>query len=196
VPLAVLEAAGVARSRLRALGEGAALVRLGGATNRFSAAIIEALDNAGFQRSDDIERTLLRELAAAVATGDVPSGAARFGSSRSLDRINRDALAFIRRQDGLNSQVEDLCRAIDIAERSLLRAFHKFFGMGPTQYMKLRRLNRVHCELQAPDCKETTVTGVMTRCGVTELGRFAGAYRELFGESPSETLKRRLATLA
>ena len=60
------------------------------------------------------------------------------------------------------------------------------------QYMKLRRLNRVHRELLAPDCKEATVTGVMTSCGVTEFGRFAGAYRALFGETPSQTLKRKL----
>ena len=96
--------------------------------------------------------------------------------------------------DGDLQHVEDLCRAIDVAERSLLRAFHKFFGVGPTQYMKLRRLNKVHCELQARDGKETTVTGIMTNCGVTEFGRFAGSYRALFGESPSETLKRKLET--
>jgi AraC-like DNA-binding protein len=202
VPLAALEAAGVSRHRLRALGEGAALVRLRGTTKLLSATVMEALDigqrtlGSRSQRSDDIERTLLKELAAALCASDVPSRAGRYGSGRSLDRINRDALAFIRRQDGLNSHVEDLCRAIDVAERSLLRAFHRFFGMGPTQYMKLRRLNRIHCELQAPDCKETTVTGIMTKCGVTELGRFAGAYRELFGESPSETLKRRLQAAA
>jgi methylphosphotriester-DNA--protein-cysteine methyltransferase len=196
VPLAVLEGAGVSRVRLRALEAGATLIPMRSATRQFSAAVLDAVDvgqgqlHASLQRSSDIERVVLRELSAAVCAGDVPSHAARCRTSR-LDRINRDALAFIRRQDGLDSHVEDLCRAIDVAERSVLRAFHKFFGMGPAQYMKLRRLNRVHCELQARDCKEATVTGVMTRCGVTELGRFAGAYRELFGESPSETLKRR-----
>jgi AraC family transcriptional regulator, ethanolamine operon transcriptional activator len=193
VPLAALEAAGVAGPRLRRLGEGAALIHLRDATSQLSAAVMDAQDNWDFQCADGIERSLLRELAAAITAGDIPSGAARYASSRSLERINRDALGFIRRQDGLNSHVEDLCRAIEVAERSLLRAFHRFFGMGPTQYMKLRRLNRVHCELQAPDCKETTVTGIMTKCGVTELGRFAGEYRALFGESPSETLKRKLS---
>jgi transcriptional regulator GlxA family with amidase domain len=157
---------------------------------------IDLIQNAPISRCldrfNDIEHALLADLFAAIGSGDASSHHARRTISCSLDRTPHQALAFVRMQDGLDVNVEHLCRAIDVTERSLLRAFHKFFGVGPTQYMKLRRLNRVHCELQAPDCKQATVTGVMTTCGVTEFGRFAGAYRALFGESPSETLKRKL----
>ncbi len=199
VPLEVLEAAGFSQARLHALGGGATLLPTRGATRSLSAAVMDALDVASAslhpQRSEEVERVLLAELAATIGTDDVPNRVPRYGGSRSLDRINRNALAFIRKQDGLNSHVEDLCRAIHVSERSLLRAFRKFFGVGPTRYMQLRRLNRVHGELQAPDGRENTVTGILTKCGVTELGRFAGSYRELFGESPSDTLKRRRALL-
>jgi AraC-like DNA-binding protein len=199
VPIVALEAAGVSQARLRALASRALLIPLRGPARQLAATIVDALDFArcpvslSSQRFSGAEPALLRELAAAVSADRELDRPVRHGTSRSLDRINRDALAFIQRQDGLDSHVEDLCRAIDVAERSLLRAFRKFYGMGPAQYMRLRRLNRVHCALQARDGKETTVTGVMTTCGVTEFGRFAGAYRALFGESPSETLKRRLA---
>ena len=35
------------------------------------------------------------------------------------------------------------------------------------------------------------VTDVTSALGFTHLGRFAIAYREVFGESPSQTLRRR-----
>ena len=37
-------------------------------------------------------------------------------------------------------------------------------------------------------------TEVAAQWGFTELGRFAGYYKHLFGESPSMTLKRRKAS--
>ena len=36
----------------------------------------------------------------------------------------------------------------------------------------------------------TTVRAVATSFGLMHMGRFAAAYREAFGESPSETLNR------
>jgi transcriptional regulator GlxA family with amidase domain len=195
-----LEQIGFSRVQLDALGAAASLVRVShAAARRLAAAALDAIDliqntavPSGPNRSNDVERVLLAILFAAIGSGDTSSRVVRPAISSSLDRIHHQAVAFFRMQDGLDVNVEHLCRAIDATERSLLRAFHRFFGVGPAQYMKLRRLNRVHRELLAPDCKEATVTAVMTSCGVTEFGRFAGTYRALFGETPSETLKRKL----
>lgn len=200
VPPEALEEAGFSKAQLHALAAAASLVLASNTAERLlAAAAMDAIDliqnspiSLSLDRFNDIERALLADLFAAISSGDVSNHSARRTIGCSLDRTPHQALAFVRMQDGLDVNVEHLCRAIDVTERSLLRAFHKFFGVGPTQYMKLRRLNKVHCELQAPDCRQATVTGVMTSCGVTEFGRFAGAYRALFGETPSETLKRKL----
>jgi AraC-like DNA-binding protein len=200
VPPEVLKEAGFSPAELHQLGGAPSVVRRSGAaTRRLAAAVVDAIDlvqnnpvSPRVDRFHDAERDVLAKLLAAVGSSDPSTYATNGTINYSLDRVTLRALAFIRSQDDLDLNVEHLCRAIDVAERSLLRAFHRFFGIGPTQYMKLRRLNRVHYELQAPECKETTVTGVMTTCGVTEFGRFAGAYRALFGEAPSETLKRKL----
>jgi len=58
------------------------------------------------------------------------------------------------------------------------------------RYLKLLRLNRVRRGLSRTTSGHETVTSVAVRCGFVDLGRFAVEYRKLFGESPSETLRR------
>jgi transcriptional regulator GlxA family with amidase domain len=61
--------------------------------------------------------------------------------------------------------------------------------MSPTQYMRSVRLRDVRRALRASEGRGATVTNVATSYGFYELGRFAAAYREAFGEVPSETLR-------
>jgi AraC-like DNA-binding protein len=49
----------------------------------------------------------------------------------------------------------------------------------------------VHQELSRADAWQVNVSEVAYRWGFTHLGRFAGAYRARFGESPSQTLRNR-----
>jgi AraC-like DNA-binding protein len=56
-------------------------------------------------------------------------------------------------------------------------------------YLRRLRLHHVHAELAAHSPDSVTVTMVAGRWGFVHLGRFAGQYRQLFGETPSETLR-------
>jgi AraC-like DNA-binding protein len=49
---------------------------------------------------------------------------------------------------------------------------------------------QVRGALRNADPDMVTVTEIARRYGFTQFGRFAGAYRAVFGESPSTTLKR------
>jgi AraC-like DNA-binding protein len=83
----------------------------------------------------------------------------------------------------------EICAAIGVAERTLRVACEEHLGMGPIRYLNLRRMHLVRrALLRAGPSK--TVTQVATDHGFWELGRFAVAYRALFGESPSATLHR------
>ena len=73
---------------------------------------------------------------------------------------------------------------------TLLRDFRKRYGMPPLQYLKNCRLEAARAELESADPGETSVTDVAMRYGFYHLGRFAGYYRETFGELPSRTLSR------
>jgi AraC-like DNA-binding protein len=83
----------------------------------------------------------------------------------------------------------EVCAAIGAAERTLRIACEEHIGMGPIRYLTLRRMHLVRRALLRAD-SSTTVTRIATDHGFWELGRFSVAYRELFGETPSVTLKR------
>ena len=61
--------------------------------------------------------------------------------------------------------------------------------MGPIRYLALRRMNLVRRALLRADPSKATVTRVITEHGFWEFGRFRSP-TALFGESPSETLRR------
>jgi transcriptional regulator GlxA family with amidase domain len=96
-----------------------------------------------------------------------------------------------RERPGNASRVADVCAAIGVAERTLRLHCLKHLGMSPHRYLWLRRMNRARDVLATADPMATSVTEVAGNCGFTELGRFSVAYRNLFGESPSATLRKR-----
>lgn len=86
---------------------------------------------------------------------------------------------------------EQLAAAVCVSVRSLQRGFRSTFGMSPTEFLRSTRLRRARADLLASDPASSSVTAVATRWGFLHLGRFSQAYRQAFGESPSETLRRR-----
>lgn len=87
-------------------------------------------------------------------------------------------------------RIAEICANLKISLSSLESAFRKVTGLTPHAYFLRRRLNRARAELIKTDPRSTRVTDVALSNGFTEFGRFAVRYRQLFGESPSETLKR------
>jgi len=110
----------------------------------------------------------------------------------------------VRRHDGIVTRLEELleanpdtplylseiCTALRTAERTLRIACEEHLGMGPIRYLALRRMHLVRRALLKADHRSTTVTRVATDHGFWELGRFAVAYRRLFGEPPLASLRR------
>lgn len=64
----------------------------------------------------------------------------------------------------------------------------------PGEVLVRARLHLARHRLQQADPSLTTVTAVAYECGFRHTGRFAQAYRESFGERPSETLSGRART--
>jgi transcriptional regulator GlxA family with amidase domain len=94
------------------------------------------------------------------------------------------------RHPGDSLSVAELARHVGVPERTLRTAFQRCYGLSPLTCLRLIRLHRARRILRASCPDETTVTEVAFGLGFSDLGRFAGAYRRLFRELPSETLRR------
>ena len=86
--------------------------------------------------------------------------------------------------------LSDICAAIGVSARTMEYCCREYYGMGPSRYLRLRRMNLARRALIDADPAKMTVTDVAMHFGFWELGRFASAYRSLFAETPSATLRR------
>lgn len=87
--------------------------------------------------------------------------------------------------------VDELAVQAGVSRRVLEIGFRETLEVSPHRYLRNLRLNGMHRDLRRASPQSDTVTETATYWGFTDLGRTAVVYRELFGESPSETLKRR-----
>lgn len=92
--------------------------------------------------------------------------------------------------------VADLCVALNVSRRTLELAFQRVTETSPLQFLTQRQLNRSYCLLKRASPESTRVTDVAMACGFHELGRFAGRYKQAFGETPRETLRTRVAGMS
>ncbi len=81
----------------------------------------------------------------------------------------------------------DLAALAGVSVRSLQQAFQSHLGVSPMAYVRRVRLARAHADLAAG--RVAGVAEAASRWGFTHLGRFAAAYREVFGVPPSATLR-------
>lgn len=119
------------------------------------------------------------------------------GQSDHVRNVHRHRARVMRRLEEVLASTLDrplympqLCAAVGASYTMLRDCSQEFLGISPKRYLWLRRMHLVRWALRIADAQKTTVTEIATDYGFWELGRFAGAYRSLFGEAPSATLRR------
>jgi transcriptional regulator GlxA family with amidase domain len=83
--------------------------------------------------------------------------------------------------------IPTLSGTLGVSDRYLRNVFQSVDGLSTLKYVKLSRARRALMSARSPT---VTVTNVAIRHGFREMGRFSVEYREMFGESPSVTLRQ------
>jgi AraC-like DNA-binding protein len=117
------------------------------------------------------------------------SGALRTPGRAPRPRAVKIAIDLIEATPEHPWTITELARAAGISVRALEDGFQRYVGTSPRRYLRNCRLDRVHDELLAAAPGETAVGRVAITWGFAHLGRFAQAYRQRFGASPSDTLR-------
>jgi AraC-like DNA-binding protein len=115
----------------------------------------------------------------------------RFRRHSALDhRLFKEATDLIDANIAETLQIGTLCSELGTNWRSLERAFTRLAGVTPKRYVQLARLAKARRLLMQPHKSNRSVSRIADSCGIVHLGRFSQAYRNYFGELPSETLRR------
>lgn len=85
--------------------------------------------------------------------------------------------------------MEQLIEVGGVSARALFDGFRRFRGTSPMVYLKTVRLAQVREDLQNAGPSDT-VTAIACRWGFFQFGRFAAEYKRIYGELPSQTLRK------
>ena len=105
-------------------------------------------------------------------------------------RIVRSAEEHFDRARNHVVSLADLCRAAGVSARTLQYAFEGICGMPPAQYFKRRRLSLARRVLRQSEPIAGAVKAAALEAGFLHFGRFSAEYQAMFGEMPSETLRK------
>jgi AraC-like DNA-binding protein len=105
------------------------------------------------------------------------------------------AVEYIEANLGAEIGLPEIVAACGVPGRTLIKHFRDFKATSPVRYLRTARYLRVREALSRAE-PEQSVTEIALRWGFTHMGRFSVEYRKRFGESPSETLRRRKTTVA
>lgn len=87
--------------------------------------------------------------------------------------------------------VKSLSKQHHISEKTLQNSFKSLFGFTPVHFLRQLKLNLVYNELKNSTPEQSSVSKTAYKWGFTHMGRFSRYYTDLFGENPSETLRRK-----
>jgi AraC-like DNA-binding protein len=140
------------------------------------------------EMADRIEQTALDVLGSCLS--HVAAHGPKCGGHRQHQEIINRFRTVLANNADIVLHIPEISKLVGVSSRTLRLASQEILGVSPLQYLLLRRMHMARLALRNADPADARVTEIATEHGFWELGRFAVQYRALFGETPSDTLRR------
>ncbi|MEH2507407.1 AraC family ethanolamine operon transcriptional activator [Bradyrhizobium sp. AZCC 1578] len=135
---------------------------------------------------EHVEESILQAVDLAMAAASPTPEAKRLSLSHYLALV-RKLDEFVADSAGKTLYSADVARQLGVSVRTLHNAVVAIRGMSMHRYMRLRRLWNVRQQL-VRGASVQSVKAVALVNGFWHMGEFTALYRELFGETPQQTL--------
>ena len=145
----------------------------------------------GFPKNPSMLAHREESLAIAVLNGLRHSAEVHETPFMSSDKVVKLVLDYLHGEPTEEITAVEMCTLADCSQSWLERSFRKRFGVTPKKYAKYLRLSRLRENLLNPDDADgRTVIELASIYGFWHMGQLAADYRKVYGELPSDTLKR------
>ncbi|MCL2532809.1 MAG: AraC family transcriptional regulator [Nocardiaceae bacterium] len=143
-------------------------------------------DPSSVVRNDLVSAQLLSAVTTGFVLAAIPEDVPSAGEARP--RIVKRVIDAIHDDPAHDWNVLEMAERAGVGVRRLQDGFRRYVGRSPTEYLADVRLGRVREDL-ANAGPDDTVRAIALRWGFAHTGRFAAAYRNRFGRSPSTVLR-------
>lgn len=125
-----------------------------------------------------------------VQTISVMMPATKRGRQNERQRGLARVIELLRIENPTTVTVAQLCIKAHMSQRCLEYAFRETLGVSARGFLQLRRLHAARKDLLAGDSKTMRIFDIAHANGFYHMGRFSMRYKQCFGESPIQTLRR------
>jgi AraC-like DNA-binding protein len=113
-------------------------------------------------------------------------------NTAAVPRHLRAVMRAIRRDSARSWRLSDMAVEGSVSVRTVCDSFRRFCACTPKQFVQRVRLAHVREMLTTSESPSTSIAEIARECGFRHPGRFASTYQQVYGETPSETMRTTL----
>ena len=133
-------------------------------------------------RYESIEEEILEHIFSSIYVEESQKLRQKFQITKARDLLHQSI--------EIPMNISELSKKLAISERLLHHAFKSNYGMSPQKYLLALRMHQVKQELLLSEPERTSISSVIEKYNFFNHSTFAQAYKQMFGELPSKTLRR------